>query len=203
MFRHRKESCALLSHFQYLSRSHIALQRILAAFSTSGWKECHIFSNEIKGRLKLRVPEHASELLPNRDETNANSGQIWKFLTHHRKVAFCLDRKKISQMFVVWGLDSFDKIRKKFAMGAYWSSSHHCEDYKLRIIVTVVMYAFHEGCSIFVHFTQPFSYYVWSQMTCFAVMWASWVLGHKIFFLCRWWLLGKGWKNFWKYFSSW
>ena len=159
----------------------------------------------MKARLKSQVPEHASQLLPNRDETNANSGQIWKFLTHHRKVAFCLDRKKFSQMFVVWCgwcLNSYENIRKKIAMGTYWSSSQYCEDYKLKMI-TVVLYACHEGFSIFAHFTQPFSYYVWSQMTCSAVMWARWVLDHKIFFLCRWWLLGKGWKNFWKYFSSW
>ena len=31
-------------------------------------------------------------------------------------------------------------------MGTYWSSSHQCEDYKLKII-TIVLYAFHvEGC---------------------------------------------------------
>lgn len=63
--------------FQYLLLdTHIALQCIFVAFSTSGWKECHLISSERRARLMSQVPEHnMSQLLPNQEDTNANNDQ--------------------------------------------------------------------------------------------------------------------------------
>ena len=62
--------------FQYLllyTQSHIALQCIFVTFSTSGWKECHLISSKRRARLKSQVAEHMSQLLPNQEDTNANT----------------------------------------------------------------------------------------------------------------------------------
>ena len=82
----------------------ISLQCIFVAFSTSGWKECHLISSERRARLMSQVPEHnMSQLLPNQEDTNANNGPKWrqfsKFSRLRRKFAFCSNCNFFSQMF--------------------------------------------------------------------------------------------------------
>jgi len=64
---------------------------IFTAFSTVANKEGDLFSSEMRASLKSRVPEHTSQFLPNREETNANGGPKWrqilKFLKNHKKFA--------------------------------------------------------------------------------------------------------------------
>jgi len=89
----------------------ISLQCIFVAFSTSGWKECHLISSERRARLMSQVPEHnMSQLLPNQEDTNANNGPKWwqfsKFSRLRRKFAFCSNCNFFSQMFNEGCIDS-------------------------------------------------------------------------------------------------
>ena len=78
MWCKRKESCACLFHSFLLWCFHISLQHIFPALSRNFQKYRDLFSMRFRERLKSRVPEPTSQLLLNREETNANGGPKWR-----------------------------------------------------------------------------------------------------------------------------
>ena len=77
MWCQRKESCACLFHLLRLCCFHISLQHIFPAFLRNQ-KYRDLFSVRFRERLKSRVPESTSQLLLNREETNADGGPKWR-----------------------------------------------------------------------------------------------------------------------------
>ena len=116
MWCQKKESCACLFHSLRLWCFHISLQHIFPAFSRNVQKCRDLFSVRSRERLKSRVPESTSQLLLNREETNANAGpkwrQIWTSYKIHKKFVFYANRKNFSLKFLGWCLDSDIKIKK-------------------------------------------------------------------------------------------
>ena len=95
---------------------HISLRHIFPAFSRNVQKYRVLFSVRSSERLKSRVPESTSQLLLNREETNANGGpkwrQIWTSYIIHKKFAFYANRKIFSLKFLGGCLVSYKRIKK-------------------------------------------------------------------------------------------
>ena len=129
MWCERKESCACLFHSLRLWCFHISLQHIFAAFSRNVQKYHDLFSVRSRERLKSRVPESTSQLLLNREETNAKGGPKWRQIGTsykiHKKFAFYANRKIFSLKFLGWCLDSDKQIKKNSDMGTLKESFFH------------------------------------------------------------------------------